>query len=198
MSHFLWNGYGTRKGGGSFAAAKTVRWTVFSPWESPAPQGAIRYDLAPVRMSLLFWNGYGTRRERPAQRAGKKVSSGHFFSSGESPAPQGASRQGLRTLLLPRRGWGKRLSPSQSLRDSSPRAGAKEKADCHVGRWPPRNDMRYTSVPGMTRVLPSSVSRLRETREPPSPRGKAFLRFFDGSRKNRGIATPVTSVTGSQ
>ena len=35
MVFFLWNGHGTRKGGGSFAAAKTVRWTVFSPWESP-------------------------------------------------------------------------------------------------------------------------------------------------------------------
>ena len=85
VSHFLWNGYGTRKGGGSFAAAKTVRWTVFSPWESPAPQGASRCGLAPVRVSHFLWNGYGTRRERPAQRAGKKVSSGHFFSSGESP-----------------------------------------------------------------------------------------------------------------
>ena len=52
-----WYSRGTRKGGGSFAAAKTVLWTVFSPWESPAPQGTSRYGLAPVRMSLLFWGG---------------------------------------------------------------------------------------------------------------------------------------------
>ena len=80
-----WCSCGTRKGSGSFAAAKTVRWHVFSPWESPAPQGASRCGLAPVRVSHFLWNGYGTRRERPARRAGKKVSSGHFFSSGESP-----------------------------------------------------------------------------------------------------------------
>ena len=37
--------------------------------------------------SGVFFMGVddGTRRERPARRAGKKVSSGHFFSSGESP-----------------------------------------------------------------------------------------------------------------
>ena len=57
----------------------------FSSGESPAPQGASRYGLAPVRVSHFLWNGYGTRRERPARRAGKKVSGGHFFSSGESP-----------------------------------------------------------------------------------------------------------------
>ena len=40
-----------------------------------------------VRMVLFLWNpvNNGTRRERPARRAGKKVSGGHFFSSGESP-----------------------------------------------------------------------------------------------------------------
>ena len=32
--------------------------------------------------------------------------------------------------------------PSQSLRDSSPKVGAKGETDCHVGRWPPRKDMR--------------------------------------------------------
>ncbi len=48
-----------------------------------------------------------------------------------------------------------------------------------------------------------SVSRLRETREPaPFTQGShgcsRTSAFFEGSRNIRGIATPVTSVTGSQ
>ena len=53
MPVFSWNpaDNGTRKGGGSFAAVKTVRWTVFSPWESPlfserTPQGCGRRKAA--------------------------------------------------------------------------------------------------------------------------------------------------------
>ena len=43
---------------------------------------------APHAGAFLLWNPVndGSRRERPAQRAGKKVSGGHFFSSGETPA----------------------------------------------------------------------------------------------------------------
>jgi len=137
MVLFLWNPVdnGTRKGGGSSAAVKTVRWTVFSPWESPlfsertplgvwAEKSHPAHD-APFQGAYFLWNPVdngtrkavkktcrwhvfrpwespvcrvsgkqqggrgpvdnGTRRERPARRAGKKVSGGHFFSSGESP-----------------------------------------------------------------------------------------------------------------
>ena len=50
-----------------------------------------------VRMVLFLWNpvNNGTRRERPARRAGKKVSGGHFFSSGESPMAFGTQSVGL-------------------------------------------------------------------------------------------------------
>ena len=34
---FFGTSVGTRKGGGSAAAVKRVRWTLFSPWESPFP-----------------------------------------------------------------------------------------------------------------------------------------------------------------
>ena len=42
---------------------------------------------APHVGAFLLWNpvNEGSRRERPARRAGKKVSGGHFFSSGETP-----------------------------------------------------------------------------------------------------------------
>ena len=37
---------------------------------------------------------------------------------------------------------------------SSPKGGAKGETDCHVGRWPPRNDMRDTKAPGISGGLP--------------------------------------------
>ena len=37
---------------------------------------------------------------------------------------------------------------------SSPKVGAKGGTDCHVGRWPPRNDMRDTKAPGISGGLP--------------------------------------------
>ena len=42
---------------------------------------------APHAGAFLLWNPVNdvSRRERPARRAGKKVSGGHFFSSGETP-----------------------------------------------------------------------------------------------------------------
>ena len=122
-----------------------------------------------------------------------KHASGMFLARGRVPRRKAQVGKAFVPCSHPARG--KRLSPSQSLRDSSPRAGAKGKTDCHVGRWPPRNDMRYTSVPGMTGVLPSSVSRLRETREPPSPEGKALERCPSHFPFNRIIPVIQTKST---
>ena len=57
---------GTRKGGGSKAAVKTVRWTVFSPWESP-----FRFQTHPIGMWIKS-EYFKERIAMPGKRTGSQ------------------------------------------------------------------------------------------------------------------------------
>ena len=63
---------GTRKGGGRKAAVKTVRWTVFSPWESP-----FRFQTHPIGM----WIKSEYFRERIATPVCDTSRNDRFFDS---------------------------------------------------------------------------------------------------------------------
>ena len=63
---------GLERPAAAFAAVKTVRWTVFRPWESPAPQGASS-SKPPQRTVFLLWDGWAWSRAGPPLGGQKSV-----------------------------------------------------------------------------------------------------------------------------
>ena len=74
---------GLERPAAAFAAVKTVRWTVFRPWESPAPQGASS-SKPPQRTVFLLWDGWAwSRAARPS--GGQKSVRWTLFARGSVP-----------------------------------------------------------------------------------------------------------------
>ena len=89
----VWWVMGLERPAAAFAAVKTVRWTVFRPWESPAPQGASG-STPPQRTVFLLWSN-GPGRERPAIGRAKKCPVDTFLARGRVPCASERTRMGV-------------------------------------------------------------------------------------------------------